>query len=282
MRDNTINYYKYDFICRSIEKYGEDSWDYSLLPEFLNSNIEYEFICKVCKKIIRETPTNHLRRHRRTKDFPGCQSCHLMEFNEARRKANELNFVKKAEEVFGVGTFCYENLNYKSQRENVTITKPNGETFIVRAESFLRGKTDDNKRSILEKNVNTWLTRNNIIFKEQLKISEIKTTAVKFIRVDFYLTLDNIHYIIETNGRQHYSLESMEHIMNKSRYRDRAIDRYQSQIQRDKDLRKYCEHEGIILIEIPYTYDTYSKIDDILYKTLINKKSPKEVINYPK
>lgn len=48
-----------------------------------------------------------------------------------------------------------------------------------------------------------------------------------------------------------------------------------------KNVRKYCKENNIILIEIPYTYNTYEKISEILKRILIGGESP-DIITQPK
>ena len=53
------------------------------------------------------------------------------------------------------------------------------------------------------------------------------------------------------------------------------------QLQRDKNVRDYCKENGIILIEIPYTYKRYDVLKPILEDIIFNGKSPEDLIVSP-
>lgn len=56
---------------------------------------------------------------------------------------------------------------------------------------------------------------------------------------------------------------------------------YRKQLERDKQVKEYCKENNILIIEIPYTYRTFSKLLDVLSDILINHKSPEDIITYP-
>ena len=94
---------------------------------------------------------------------------------------------------------------------------------------------------------------------------------------------------IEYNGEQHYNLKSMifltdgrgirTNISEKSKRE--GLKKYKKQLKRDENVRKYCKENNIILIEIPYTYNTYEKISEVLKRILIEGESP-DIITQPK
>lgn len=60
---------------------------------------------------------------------------------------------------------------------------------------------------------------------------------------------------IEYNGLQHYK---------KVDYFHKTDEGFLKQLNRDNEVRKYCKENNIILIEIPYTYNTYEKSRTII------------------
>lgn len=78
----------------------------------------------------------------------------------------------------------------------------------------------------------------------------------RYFSVDFYLPEDNI--IIEYNGAQHYLYNQFIH---------KEYKKFVSQVNRDLNLQKYCNDNGIKLLIIPYT--NYKRISKII-ETFIN------------
>ena len=101
---------------------------------------------------------------------------------------------------------------------------------------------------------------------------DIKDERIKSIRADFLIEYNNVRYWIETNGQQHY-----EPVY----YFQRTVDEYKRQLDRDTYVREYCKENNIVLIEIPYTYDTLEKIENILQLVIIDSKDPVDIIDYP-
>ena len=57
-------------------------------------------------------------------------------------------------------------------------------------------------------------------------------------------------------------------------------DDFIKQQKRDNNVREYCKENNVLLIEIPWTYDSYEKVDKILSEIIFNHKSPKDIIYY--
>lgn len=83
------------------------------------------------------------------------------------------------------------------------------------------------------------------------------------------------------NGEQHYELR-LGSIIYKHYTEEEALEVFQKQLVRDKNVRKYCKENNIILVEIPYSYNTYKKISVLLFNILIENKDPEDIINIPK
>ena len=92
------------------------------------------------------------------------------------------------------------------------------------------------------------------------------------IKVDFELIdLNGNIIIIEFNGQQHYKFIERFH---------RTYDGFEKELHRDSELRKYCKEKSILLIEIPYTYNSDIKVNDFLQKTLFDNIDPNTLVDY--
>ena len=78
---------------------------------------------------------------------------------------------------------------------------------------------------------------------------------------------------IEYNGLQHYK---------KVDYFHKTDEGFLKQLNRDNEVRKYCKENNIILIEIPYTYNTYEKVEQLLNRVILNGEDRNSIIDYSK
>lgn len=104
-----------------------------------------------------------------------------------------------------------------------------------------------------EENVRVWLTKNNIDFNWHYRMDGVRKDKESKVVIDFYIPSKNLW--IECNGPQHYRY------VNKFQ---KTKEEFEDQLQRDQDVRDYCDINGINLIEIPYTYYKFEKIDYIM------------------
>ena len=91
------------------------------------------------------------------------------------------------------------------------------------------------------------------------------------IFIDFCLEYNGKEIWIEYNGSQHYKFSTKFH---------QNMDEFKNNILRDLYERKYCEENGILLIEIPYTFDTIDKIQNLLQKVIIDGQDINTIIDY--
>ena len=75
---------------------------------------------------------------------------------------------------------------------------------------------------------------------------------------------------IEYNGLQHYK---------KVYYFHKTDEGFLKQLN---EVRKYCKENNIILIEIPYTYNTYEKVEQLLNRVILNGEDINSIIDYSK
>ena len=107
----------------------------------------------------------------------------------------------------------------------------------------------------------------SISFGRQVRINGIQGRERNYVIVD--IEIDDKNMIIEINGQQHYCENSFIVIQ---RYSDKYT--FEQQLTRDRNVKQYCLDNNITFIEIPYTYFTYKKIDDILTRIILNNESP--------
>lgn len=129
--------------------------------------------------------------------------------------------------------------------------------------------------------IKDWIVNNNKTFpennyKSQYKITgEIKGRNTDIVIIDFRIWYNDCEYWVEYNGKAHY--ENIPFFHN-------SINEFNNQLKRDQNVRKYCEENNIVFIEIPYTYRTYKSIAEVLDRIIFGGENPDDVIKriYPK
>ena len=136
-----------------------------------------------------------------------------------------------------------------------------GSTVIVRSEDLKSGKTQSCGciKSRGEAAINQWLTKHQINFKNQYRISDMKYSTGYSPYFDFAIfdNNNNLCCLIEYQGDIHYNFKNSGW-NNENNFKNIQ--------QRDAEKRKLCEIFKIKLVEIPYW--NYDKIDDILTNLL--------------
>lgn len=119
--------------------------------------------------------------------------------------------------------------------------------------------------------VRKWLVGNSIEYRDQIKINGVKSRNSDYVIIDFILLYSNRRIWIEYNGEQHY--------MNKIFFHKTSED-FNNQLRRDQNVRDYCKENNILLVEIPYTYNTYEKVKDLLDRVILCGENINTIINY--
>jgi len=262
------------FLERSIKQHG-DNFDYSLVRStYIDNRHPVRLICKKCGRAFDAIPSHHVRS--KTNECPKCVS----ERVGISQRMSEEEFIKRGTEIYG-DIFDYSELDYSGITKEVTvIDKRTGEKLTTTAENFLKGAKFGKNHSFLETSVYRWLEENKIEYKKEVYLKSDVFSSREFIRVDIEIeNFNGVRYYIECNGEQHYRLKSAAYLSGKGN--QSAEENYRNQVQRDSDLRKYCKENNIILIEIPYTFETYNRIDTALTSILLENKIPDEVIKQP-
>ena len=129
----------------------------------------------------------------------------------------------------------------------------------------------EGNESIGEYLVKKWLIDNNIEYKDQIRVNGIESRNSDYVIIDFVLSYSNYMIWIEYNGEQHY----LNKIFFHKTYKD-----FNNQIHRDQNVRDYCKDNNILLIEIPYTYNTYEKVNDLLDRVILGGEDINTIIDY--
>lgn len=184
-------------------------------------------------------------------------------------------FIYKSILVWGENFIDYSKVSYVNESTPVILIKKN--TSILASQTpdgNLSGRNPfGDSMSSGELLVNEWLTNNNLSYKyrDLLKNYPIQGREENsHVEIDFTLTYENKIIWIEYNGIQHYKLCRFFH----------TEDDFMKQQKRDNNVRKYCKENDILLIEIPWTYNNYEEINNILSEIIFNNKPPKDIIYY--
>ena len=104
-----------------------------------------------------------------------------------------------------------------------------------------------------EEMINTYLSKHNVSYKTQVSFEDLRNPKTnRKLRFDFglYDKNDNLIYLIEYNGKQHYDASS-------SFYTEEGI-------YRDKLKIEYCNKNNIELIIITYESNIYQILDELI------------------
>lgn len=218
------------FLKRAIKKWG-NKYDYSLV-KFINANTKVKIIFN--DKIYEQSPHNHLK---------------YAPERILSKKTTE-QFISEALMVHD-GYYSYEETNYISDRDILTITCPKHGNFIQKANSHLRGSgCKICNLSKGEKAITKFLKNKKINFDIQKKFKGCKNTNE--LPFDFYIPSKRI--AIEFDGEQHF--QPLDFFG--------GIEAFEKLKQNDKIKNDYCEDNYINLIRIKY--DEINIIEEILNK----------------
>lgn len=277
---------KEDFIEQynlSREKHNEKiyNYDFSRLPDIIKSATEpLTIVCNesisqsdedYSSMIIGEFETNFYRFIIERKDCYGLKN---LKSSITRTKPFE-NFLENARKVHGNRyDYSLSKETYVNRNSHIKIIDTlDNSCFIQTAIDHLSGRGNPSNRiSHGEYFILRWISENlpNSNYLYDKKVESLATN----IRIDFQLNHHNKVYWIEYNGEQHYKYVEFLH--------NGDLNNFKLQVDRDEFVREYCRLNSIILIEIPYTINTYSMISEILDKTINQGIDLNTLIDYNK
>lgn len=236
-----------DFVQKA-KKIHKDKYDYSKV-EYIRSN---KYVCIICPEHgeFYQTPNNHLRNR-------GCPKCGNIRTNESKLKPLDY-FIQKANNVHN-NKYDYSQVVYRKYEEKVYIICPEHGGFWQKFSNHLMGNGCPKcMESHMEKDIKTFLIKNNIGYEEQKKFDWLKNEKTKQpLILDFYLPEYNV--AIECQGGQHFRAVNMFG----------GEETFNNTVERDKIKKNLCESKGIEIIyyankksKIPKTWGLYEVITD--------------------
>ena len=248
---------KEEFIKRAREIHG-DKYDYSKV-EYINYGTEVIIICHNHDESyeFKQTPRDHLNGH-------GCKKCAYEKIADKLRMSLE-EFIQRANEVHGVGTYNYSKVNYVNMNTDVIIICPKHGEFPQTPRDHLSGcgclKCNFSKGEII---INDYLIKNNIKFEEQKTFKDCK--YINKLRFDFYIPQYNL--CIEFDGQQHFiPVDFTSSLTEKQK-----LENFKQLKTRDKIKTDYCKSNNINLLRIRYDENVEEKLTEYFQKHGIIKE----------
>lgn len=224
------------FIQKSILKHG-DRYDYSK-SNYTGSRNKLKIICSI-HGLFEQKANDHIAGH-------NCTKCGKITSDKNRRKSHS-EFVKQASMLHS-GKYIYlSKYECDSNKIDIYCTKCEHK-FSQKVNNHLNGSGCPRcKESKGEKAIAKFLDKHNIEYIREHKFKELGQ-----LRFDFYLP--NLNTCIEFNGRQHFVPVKY---WGGTKYLEK-LQKY------DRIKEKYCEDNGINIIQIKYTQ--YKIINKIMTK----------------
>lgn len=197
---------------------------------------------------------------------------------EENRKTTLDSLIKRANLLYGKDKFDFSESIFTSHQDKIfnIRCKECGNYFDAYPGNVMQGKlmchSCQGSESFGESLVRKWLSENSITtFRDRIRIDGIESRNSNYVIADFIVNYNNSIYWIEYNGEQHY-IEKL--------FFCKTHDDFIKQIKRDNNVRAYCEINNKIYIEIPYTYNTYEKVKDLLDRVILGGENINTIIDY--
>lgn len=239
------------------DKYGYDKVVYKTLKD------DIIIYCNKCKKYFKQSAGLHL-------SGANCWDC-AHEISAKSHILSKDEFIRRSIEANG-DIYDYSEVVYIDCETPVKIkNKLTGNIFYQKPKIHVLGHGDGDI-SKGESYIKLWAKDNNIRIRPHVLI-RLSNIARKTDRVyiDCIISVNNNEYYIEYNGYQHYKMIPFFHKTDKD---------FSNQLRRDQNVREYCKDNNIILIEIPYTYNTYKKVRDLLDRVILGGEDINTIIDY--
>jgi hypothetical protein len=229
---------KEDFITKS-NKIHYNRYDYSLVI-YKGNKYKIDILCKE-HGIFKQLPSNHL------KGF-GCSKC------SNKHIPNNIEFIEKANRIHN-NLYKYDKVNYINCKTKIDIECSKHGIFKQTPNSHLTGRGCQKcKGPKSEDYIENYLISNNIRYEKQFKFNDLKyKNKLKF---DFAILDEenNIKFLIEYNGEQHYIFRGQFGMKIKD---------FETILIRDKIKMDYCVKNGIDIHVIKYTENINSRLNQI-------------------
>lgn len=183
----------------------------------------------------------------------GCPVCGQINKGPARLTTEQ--FIAKARKVHG-DKYDYSKVNYILANQKIYIICPeHGEFWMTPNKHLIGEKCPKCSQSRGEEFIYRILSCLNINFEKEFTI-KIKTLNRSSFRLDFAINIQNIWYLIEYNGIQHY--QPCEYFGGEEKFKEQQI--------RDQELRDFVQTNNTKykLLEIDYRYNKQTTVNKIL------------------
>lgn len=219
--------------------------EYSVVSEYTGHHEYVTMKHERCGRVYKVVASDFLKGRR-------CRECHFAK----QRKTNE-EWLLQVKSLAGDDyTFLEE---YEGDNVKIKYRHSCGAEHKVTPNNFINGtRCPVCKESNGEANIRRYLTEKGISFERQKTFKGL--VYEKPLRYDFYIPEHNI--LIEFQGEQHYKPIPVFG----------GEESFRKQCERDSLKRKYANNNKIRLIEIPYTYDSYEKVSNLLDSTIFNNE----------
>ncbi len=229
------NFMDQDYFIERAKNIHNDVYDYSKVF-YQDNKTPVEIICPIHGSFF-QAPGNHVNQKQ------GCPECGTEKAHQKTRLGAD-EFIKRAKNVHG-NKFGYDNLNYTSLRDYVTITCPKHGDFKQNAQNHLYGfGCPKCSQSRGEKIVGDILKQNNINYERQKRFKMCfnigPSGKCTRLPMDFYLPEFNA--VVEYDGIQHF--QPIETFGGEKAFQTLKI--------RDEIKNTYCRENGIKMIRVSY------------------------------
>ena len=217
-----------------------NKYDY-IFVEYKTSKIKVKIICKY-HGIFEQAPKEHVR-------GAGCQKCSGLD------RLNNVSFIEKSKLIHN-NLYDYDMVDVINNSSKIKIKCLKHGIFEQTPNSHLRGVgCPICKNSKGELKINKILSENNINYKTQYTFPDLKYKRKLFFDFGVLNEENNLKYLIEYQGKQHYIRYDKFH-KTEQKFLDAQL--------RDKLKIDYCDENNIKLFTIKYNEIVEDKMNLIL------------------
>lgn len=258
-----------EFLERAIDIHG-DKYNYDKVIEehqINNINSKIDIYCNACGEYFSQTVRDHIY------SGAGCPRCGRL-LTGLKNRTSEDIIISRLINEFG-NMYDYSKVNYTGNKNPITLICPKHGEFTIIPTHIGRssGCPNCNCKSMGSMYIHRWIIDNSLTESSQREKTfyDIEGRNSNIVRCDFIIIYNNIKFWIEYNGIQHYE----ELCFFNSSHED-----FISQVKRDQNVRDYCKNNFYTYIEIPYIYNTYEKVKDLLDRVILGGEDINTIIDY--
>lgn len=180
---------------------------------------------------------------------------------ECQKKAKEPQYINEIGNIYGRLTVI-DYYHHPTDNKNAwwLCQCECGNTTIVQGVKLRNGHTQSCGclKSKGEETIIKLLTQNNIKYKTQVSFNDCKYKQNLKFDFGIYDDQDNLQYLIEYDGEQHFQPISYFG----------GEDKFQQQLIRDQIKNEFCQSQNIPLLRIPFTKLDILTINDLIINTM--------------